>query len=320
MTGFSGLIPPLVTPLTEDGSIDDASLAAVIEDQLAAGASGLFVLGSSGEAIYLSDAARREVVETAVSVTAGRVPVLAGALEATAVRVRHQVEWLEPLGVDALVVTAPFYANPSAGEVRDHFASIAAAATVPVLAYDIPGNVGRRIPWTVLAELLADGTIAGLKDSSGSLVEFRRIIDRLGPGRRGAMLTGSDVLADLALDLGAEGLIPGIANARPDLFAGLISAHRAGDHARVTALQRAITALTEVFAAGERQGMGRHASELGALKHLLHRRGIISSARVSEPLEPYPLPALELVDRIHDAMQHKLDADLAAIENEERNP
>ena len=310
MKTFTGLIPPICTPLTSDGDVDQASLRALIDSQVAAGAAGIFVLGSSGEAIYLTDQARRTVIDVAVEAVNGRIQLLVGALESTPSRVIDQARRVDGSRVDGIVVTAPFYANLSACEVALHFRAIADAVSVPVLAYDIPGNVGRRIDADTLIELLGDGTIAGLKDSSGSLTEFRIILDALGPERSAAMLTGADILADLALTLGADGLIPGLANIRPDLFIQLLNAHAAGQTKRVAAYQRAITALTAIFGAGQRYGLGRHASELGALKHFLHAQGIIKTTTVSAPLTPYPAEGLADLDRIHARIEDRLQQDL----------
>lgn len=286
MTSFTGLLPPIVTPLLPDGGVDEASLRSLVEFQIAAGVDGLFILGSSGEAIYLDDASRRRVAEIAADAVRERVPLLVGALDSTPNRVIAQVRSFADLPVDAYVATAPFYANLAPAEIADHFRLVADAADAPVLAYDIPGNVGRRIDTRVLTALLADGTVAGLKDSSGSLTEFRLILDALGPDRAAAMLTGADILADLALALGADGLIPGLANVRPDLFVNLLTAHREGATGRVAVYQRAITRLTAIFGAGEPR-LGRHASELGALKYFLQKRGVIEHTTVSLPLGAY---------------------------------
>lgn len=303
MTKFQGVIPPICTPLTADGRVDRESLARLIDFQLDAGVHGLFVLGSSGEAIYLSDADRVEVVETTMAHVAGRVPVIVGILDSTPLRVIQQAHLLAPFDPAAFVATAPFYANVSEREMAEHFRTVAAAIECPLLAYDIPGNVGRRIPVQVVSELLADGTIVGLKDSSGSLGEFRKVLDaRRDAGE--ALLTGADLLADLALSLGADGLIPGLANVRPDLFVRLYNAHLAGRTQEVAVYQKAITALVDIFGVGERYGLGRHASELGALKNILHSRGVIETTVVSSPLGSYSPEALaalaEVVDRVSE--------------------
>ncbi|MFV0425872.1 MAG: dihydrodipicolinate synthase family protein [Beutenbergiaceae bacterium] len=303
MTQFSGLIPPIITPLTPDGSVDHASLRSLIEFQLAAGVSGIFVLGSSGEAIYLDDGARVEVAGIAADALAGRAALLVGTLDSTPARVIAQSRLFKGVYVDGFVVTAPFYANPSPAEVTRHFHAIAAATQTPILAYDIPGNTGRRLDHTIVTELLTDGTIVGFKDSSGSLTEFRLILDALGENRTTAMLTGADTLADLAMILGADGLIPGLANVRPELFVSLLNAIRDGYSQQAVTYQSAITEFVSIFGAGQRYGLGRHASELGALKYLLHRRGVIEHTTVSAPMTPYPVDALRDVDTIDSRVE-----------------
>lgn len=299
MNQFSGLIPPIVTPLLPNGTVDHASLRALIEFQIDAGVTGVFVLGSSGEAIYLDDDTRVEVAGAAAEATAGRIALLVGALDSTPARVIAQANLFAGLDIDGLVVTMPYYANPSIAEVARHFHTIADATQTPLLAYDIPGNTGRRLDHGVVVELLTDGTIVGFKDSSGSLTEFRLILDAIGHDRSTAMLTGADTLADLALMLGADGLIPGLANVRPDLFVSLMAALERGDTQTATTLQLAITALASIFGVGQSYGLGRHASELGALKYLLQQRGIIEHTTVSTPMSPYPADGLRDVKAIH---------------------
>ncbi len=311
MTRLSGLIPPLCTPLTDDGRLDRPSLERLIAFQIDAGATGVFVLGSSGEAVYLDDRVRRDVVDVTTGVVGGEVVVLVGALDATVERVIHQVEWIDRFAVDGIVATAPFYADPSAAEVAAHFRAIASSTQRPLFAYDIPANVGRRIDAPVVLELLAAGTLAGLKDSSGTVTEFGVMIDALGPSRTAALMTGADVLAEVAMDLGADGLIPGLANVRPALFSALLDAHRRGARVELRAYQRAITALATIFGVGQRHGLGRHSSELGALKHVLRTEGVIDSAAVSRPLVPLPAPAQREVDAIVRSLDAALEAELA---------
>ena len=286
---FTGVLTPICTPLTDDGEVDVASLGSLIEFQLAAGAGGVFVLGSSGEAIYLDDGARRTVALAARDAVGGRGHLVVGALAPTVDRVGQQLELLADVGADAFVVTPPFYAVPSPREVLAHFRQIAAAAgSVPLFAYDIPGNVGYKLDPTLAVQLLGEGTVVALKDSSGDLDAFARIAAGLGPDRRCGLLSGADTTAVQALDLGADGLIAGLANVRPDLFVRLMGAHRTGAQDETASLQGTITALHDLFSVGRRHGLGRHASEIGGLKHVLRGLGVIGSARTARPLEPYP--------------------------------
>jgi len=291
VSDFAGIIPPIITPLTAEGDVDTASLEAVVQRQLDAGVDGVFALGSSGEGVYLRDRDRKKVIDVVTGSVSGAVPVFAGALEATTQRVIEQVGWLERAGVDVLVVTAPFYANVTSAETVRHFELVAAASSLPVFAYDIPGNVGRKLQAETTIELLEGGTLAGLKDSSGDAAQFAEVIAALGPDRKASILTGADTGALEALAAGADGIVPGIGNVEPRLFVDLIARFRGGRTTDCGPLQERITALTEVFSVGLRHGIGRHASELGGLKTALHHAGVIASAAVSEPMSPYPAAA-----------------------------
>lgn len=305
-----GLIPPLCTPLTPEGAVDVDSLRSLVEFQLNAGASGVFVLGSSGEAIYLDDADRLLVATEAARAVAGRVPLLVGALAPTASRVAQQCALLAGAEPDAVVVTGPFYAQLSPAEVKGHFRMAADAAGRPVVAYDIPGNTGYKLPADVLTTLLSDGVLAGVKDSSGDLSAFAALAARLGPDRTASVMSGADTQALDALRAGADGLVPGLSNVRPRWFTALL-AEPSGP--RAEAYQAAITALNAIFRIGSEHGVGRHASEIGAMKHLLVRDGVIAAPRSPSPLSPYPEPARAALFALVDGIDRHLATALATI-------
>jgi 4-hydroxy-tetrahydrodipicolinate synthase len=301
---FRGIIPPICTPLDEERRVDVRSLEALVEHHLRTGVHGLFVLGSSGEAIYLTDADRRIVLDVVVDTVAGSVPVFAGALDASTARTVEQVRWVSHYRVDALVVTAPFYASVTPAETVKHFTTVAAAAHVPLLAYDIPGNVGKKLAAATSVELLTSGVLGGLKDSSGNMDDFREVLAALPSQteRRSSIFSGSDARALEYLDAGADGIVPGIGNVCAEWFVELWNAHQSGDRDVAERAQQSITAMTEVFRIGERHGLGRHASELGGLKVVLAYDGLTSSSQVSLPLTPMPTTAAsEVVDVVRRA-------------------
>jgi 4-hydroxy-tetrahydrodipicolinate synthase len=295
---LTGIITPICTPLDATGAVDKRSLERLVSRQLDAGSDAIFALGSSGEAIYLDDAARVTTLEVVVSTVSGAAPVLAGALAGSTMRVIQQAAWIERWPVAAIVVTAPFYANVSAVETVRHFEAIAASTSLPVVAYDIPGNVGRKIPVDVVIDLFGRDVIAGLKDTSGEMADFRHIVRKVGGSADRSVMIGSDRLASEALAAGADGIVPGIGNVCPDLFVELYAACRADDGERMRQLQAQVDVMAGILDVGVRYGLGRHASELGALKHLLHRDGLIETPRISAPLEPLPSAAAMEVEAI----------------------
>jgi len=275
----------LCTPLTEDGEVDTASLERLTGFLLGAGVHGLFVGGSTGEVAQLTDAERDIALRTVVATAAGQVPVLAGAIDTGTRRVLAHARRFQALGADAVVVTAPFYVQVGEAEVRAHYETLHAALELPVVAYDIPGNVGYRLPPGLLAELAQAKVIAAVKDSSGDLAGFQKVLDGAG-GSGAACLTGSETLADLALARGADGIVPGLGNVDPHGYVRLYEAARAGDFAAARREQRRLTALFEIIEVADRGRVGPVSAGLGAFKAALAARGVIAHPRTQDPLLP----------------------------------
>ncbi|MGO2042381.1 MAG: dihydrodipicolinate synthase family protein, partial [Cellulosimicrobium funkei] len=162
-TPFRGIVPPVLTPLTTEGEVDVASLERLVDHLVTEGVHGLFVLGSTGEVAYLTDAQRDVVVRTVVRTAAGRVPVMGGAIDLTTARVVEQAKALVAGGVDAVVATAPVYALNDLDEIERHLRAVAAAVDVPLFAYDIPVRVRTKLPADLLVRLGTEGVLAGVK-------------------------------------------------------------------------------------------------------------------------------------------------------------
>lgn len=281
--------------------MDTADLERLVGSLLDAGVHGIFALGSTGEGIYLNDEDRRRVLDVVVGAVAGAVPVFAGALDASTDRVIDQVTLAQKFRVDALVVTAPFYADVSPPELTAHFEIISAAASLPVLAYDIPSNVGRKLAGDVSIDLISRRVVSGLKDSSGDFEDFTKVLAAVGSMTDVSVLTGSDVGALESLRAGAHGIVPGIGNICAGLCVALWDAFAAGDDSAAEHAQAKIAAITEVYGLGSAQGLGRHSSQVGGLKSVLVHDGVIGSARLSRPLSTYPVEAAQEAVRIAEA-------------------
>lgn len=282
---FHGVVPPLCTPLTDDGEVDTASLERLTAFQLDAGVRGLFVLGSTGEVAQLTDTARDTALRTVVATAAGQVPVLAGVIDTGTSRVIEHARRARALGADAVVATAPFYVGVGEAEIRAHFEGLHAAVDLPVVAYDIPSNVHSKLPPALLGDLAHAKVIAAVKDSSGDLESFQRLLDATA-GSGAGCLTGSETLADLALARGADGIVPGLGNIDPHGYVRLHQAAYAGDPAAARAEQRRLTALYRITEIPDRSRVGRLSAALGAFKSALATRGLIACARTAPPLLP----------------------------------
>ncbi|WP_043350653.1 dihydrodipicolinate synthase family protein [Beutenbergia cavernae] len=281
-----GIVPPVITPFHADGEVDTASLARVVEHLVGAGVHGVFALGSSGEVAYLGREQRSVVLDTVVRTVAGRVPVLAGAIDLTARRVLEQVDDAVGAGVDGVVTCAPVYARNDRAEIADHFRAIAAGSPVPVYAYDIPVRVGTKLDAAMVVALGSEGVLAGVKDSSGDDVGFRRLVAaNAAAGAPLSVLTGHEVVVDGMLLLGADGVVPGLGNVDPGAYVRMWDLAQAGDWEQVRPEQDRLAALFEiVFQASGRSG---DAAGVGAFKVAMHALGLLDAPTMAPPVGPF---------------------------------
>lgn len=281
---LGGVVPPMATPLTEDARVDTDSLVSLRSRLFAGGVAGVFALGSTGEAAYLTNAARRTVVQTLSAASAeDGLPLLVGVVEPTAERVVEAATALLTAQVSMLVATGPFYATASHAEIVEHFEMIAAAVDVPVLAYNIPSNVGYELPVPVVAELIERGVVAGLKDSSANLTGLRQLLEATDNRGDVAYFSGSDGLLDAALQVGANGSVAGLANVAPELFAAALAAHAAGDAAGLAEAQARVFTLTRLYTTADPQ-TGLNSTQLGSIKTALKLQGAIDNDQLSKPM------------------------------------
>ncbi|WP_432190974.1 dihydrodipicolinate synthase family protein [Streptomyces sp. bgisy027] len=299
-TPLTGVVPPVCTPLTPDREVDVPSLRRLIDHLTEGGVHGLFVLGSTSEVAYLTDRQRRLVVDTAVRHAAGRLPVLAGVIDMTTPRVLDHVRQVTEAGADAVVATAPFYARTHPAEIAHHYRLIARACPVPVIAYDLPSGVHSKLPAEVVLDLAAEGVLAGLKDSSGDLAGFREVVMgvRNRPDLKGfSVLTGSELIVDAALAVGADGAVPGLANVDPAGYVRLDRLYRCGDRESARTEQERLCALFGMVTVGDPERMGGSSSALGAFKAALHLRGVIDCPATAEPQVPLSPDEVERVGK-----------------------
>lgn len=299
-TPLTGVVPPVCTPLTPEREVDTASLVSLVDHLVTGGVDGLFVLGSSSEAAYLTDGQRRIVIETVAGHVGGQLPVLAGAIDMATPRVLDHVRSVTAAGADGVVVTAPFYTRTHPAEVARHFRLVAAGSPVPVFAYDLPASVHSKLGAELVLDLAAEGVLAGLKDSSGDEGNFRDVV--LGARGRGdvsgfSVLTGAETTVDAALGMGADGVVPGLGNVDPEGYARLYRYCREGDGARARSEQERLCGLFGMVRVGDPARMGGSSSALGAFKAALHLRGVIACPVTAEPQVPLSAGEVERVGK-----------------------
>jgi 4-hydroxy-tetrahydrodipicolinate synthase len=285
-TTLHGIIPPICSPLTDEGAVDVPSVGTLVEHLIAGGVHGIFALGSSGEFASLTGGQRRELLDAVVGAAKGRVPILAGVLDTSTARCVENGLAAKAAGADALVLAPIYYYRASQAELVEHFRAVRAAVGLPMLAYDVPSAVNVKLEFATVMQLAGEGTIAGLKDSSGATEAFRRVLIATRGGDFRAF-TGSELIVDACLHMGAHGSVPGLGNVFPAEYVRVYDLARAGDWEGAAALQeRLLACFFELIAQGD-AGYSASASALGGFKTGVKLRGAIRTSRVAAPLHSF---------------------------------
>ncbi len=245
---FRGSYTVTVTPFTPDGnSIDVPALKRFLDWQLAEGVPGIIVLGTTGEFIALSDDERREVIDTAVSHIAGRIPVLVGSMAAsTKEAVRRSAE-AEAMGADGLMILPPYYYTPTDDEIFRHYAAISEAVQVPIMLYNNPVTSNVDMSAHLVARLARSlPNVRYIKESSQDLARVRDVIE----ASDGLMnVYAGERVVDSYL-LGAIGYVNPYGNYIPRASAGIAVLAKEGRIDEARSIQRLIDAIDHIIAQG----------------------------------------------------------------------
>lgn len=252
--------------------------------QIEAGVDGLFILGSSGEVGYLTDAQRAQVVQTAIGHVGGQLPVLVGVNDMTTNRVIAVAEQARDAGADAIVATAPFYAITNAEETATHFRSIHAAVDLPLFAYDVPVRVHSKLPVAMLVELGREGVIAGVKDSAATTSASACCCVSLSTSRTSRSSPATRLLSTAACSWVHRVQCPAWPTSIPHGYVRLWRAAQAGDWAAAKTEQDRLTDLFSIVEAPAPGRVSAGAAGLGAFKTALALRGVISSNTMCAPM------------------------------------
>jgi len=241
---FRGAIPALVTPF-RDGAFDEPAFRALVERQIRGGVRGLVPVGTTGETATLSHDEHRRVVELCVEVSAGRVPVIAGAGSNATDEAIELVQHAKSVGADAVLVVAPYYNRPSQEGIYRHFAAIDAAVQLPIVLYNVPSRCGVDMSNDTVARLARLPNVVGIKDATGDM--SRPSVMRRECGEDFVLLSGDDASALGYAAHGGHGSISVTANVAPEAVSALMDAAAAGDFATALRLQDSLIDLHRVL-------------------------------------------------------------------------
>lgn len=247
---LKGIVPPIVTPLTDRDCLDVAGVERLINHLITGGVHGIFVLGTTGEAQSLSYATRYEMVRLVCELTAGKVPVLVGITDTSLDESLKLAAWAKSCGANAVVSAPPYYFAPSQQELIEYYTALADALPLPLYLYNMPSHVKVIFDPKTVKQLAQHPNIIGLKDSSGNMVYFQTLLHSVPEDF--ALFVGPEELTAECVMMGASGGVNGGANLFPRLYVDLYEAALNGDTSRVAALQKIVMEIsTRVYTIGK---------------------------------------------------------------------
>jgi len=204
----NGFYTALGTPLDEAGYLVEESFIKHVEDQVAAGAVGLLVMGSMGNQSGIRNSEYAKVAKIAVETIKGRCPVFVGVMDNSISRVMDRINSLKGLDIDGVVATAPFYYAPTQNAIKCFFECIAQKSSYPLYMYDLPSVTKVKISIDSIEYLMGNNNIKGIK--TGDLMTVKSLM--LHPSKRDdfhVMFSGLDIF-DVAYKYGIKKSLDGM--------------------------------------------------------------------------------------------------------------
>jgi 4-hydroxy-tetrahydrodipicolinate synthase len=223
-----GSITPLVTPFTADGAVDHTSLANLVRWQLANGAHGISIGGSTGEPSAQTLEERLAAIRTVVGTVGGRVPVIPGTGSARLDETLELTAAARDLGIDAALIISPYYARPTQEALYAWYQTVAANfPDLPIVAYNVPARTAVDIAPATIARLYHDiENFVGVKETTRDFEHFSRVLQLCGPDV--VVWSGIELLCLPLLALGGAGFLSATSNIAPAAHAQMYEAWSEG--------------------------------------------------------------------------------------------
>src|SRR5690242_859050 len=243
-TRFTGTGTALVTPFRQDGALDERALHTLIKRQVDAGVDFLVPCGTTGESPTLTHEEHLRVVEIAVKLGKGRVPVLAGAGGYNTMEVISRARELAKIGADGILSVTPYYNKPTQEGLYQHFRTIAEAVPLPIILYSVQGRTGVNIEPATVKRLAEIENIAGIKEASGNISQMAAILNAVPDDF--IVLSGDDAITLPLMAIGGRGVISVVSNEIPAEMAHLTRLALRGDVAGAREIHRRYHPLMEI--------------------------------------------------------------------------
>lgn len=219
---IKGIIPPIITPMNDDESVNVTELRNQVNRLINGGVHALFPFGTNGEGYILNDQEKELVLRTVIDETNGRVPVYAGSGCISTKDTIRMSKMAESLGADVLSIITPSFAAASQNELYEHYKAVAQAVPdMPIVLYNIPARTGNALAPATVGKLAEIDNIVGAKDSSGNFNNILEYIAKTKASGNFSVLSGNDALIIWNLLAGGTGGIAGCANLYPKTMSSI---------------------------------------------------------------------------------------------------
>ena len=265
---YKGVVVPMVTPVTKDGTLDTQAVERIIAFFVKAGVSPL-LMGTTGEGNSVSQADGLLFVETAVKAAQKRITIYAGLTGNCFSEQLKQAEAYTQAGADVIVATLPTYYALTPEQMEDYYRTLADCIKGPLMLYNILATTHMSIPVDVIRRLADHPNIVGLKDSERDLERMAQCIE-IAKGREDfCYFCGWAAQSAHSLELGGDGIVPSTGNFVPEMFQQLYEAAMAGDMATANRLQDETNEIAKIYQKDRTLGQS-----LTALKVMMQTKGL----------------------------------------------
>jgi 4-hydroxy-tetrahydrodipicolinate synthase len=238
---FRGSIVALITPMHEDGGIDDTSLRRLVDFHVAAGTTALVAVGTTGESATLDEEEHCAVIRRTLELADGRIPVIAGTGANSTREAIILTRCAREAGAQAALLVTPYYNKPTQEGLYLHYKAVAEAVDIPQILYNVPGRTACDLLPETAARLAPIDNIVGIKDATGDLTRVARLRESCGEGF--ALYSGDDATGCEFMLLGVDGVISVTANLAPRMMREMCDAALAGDRDRAETINRRLDAM-----------------------------------------------------------------------------
>lgn len=285
-----GIIPPAITPMTDPDTLDIPGLENLLNRMIGGGVSGVFILGTSGEAQNISYAVRKELIRQTCRIVGGRIAVLVGITDTSFSESLSLAAIASQCGADALVAAPPYYFAPGQPELIQYYTNLANRLPLPLFLYNMPTHVKVTIEPETVRVLAENPNIIGLKDSSANGVYFQKLIYLLRDKPDFTLLVGPEEMTAETVLMGGHGGVNGGANLFPELYVALYEAAARRDFGQLARLQPQVLDISLSL-----YNLGRYASSyIKGIKTALNLLGVCSDF-MAEPFHKFKETEREMI-------------------------